>query len=181
MQRMEVLFSVFLAALSLFLMWGSAKLPVLWVARENTLGGGAFGFWLSFGMLICALISLSRAWRAYWGTQSDVSLSNQGRVSVFWRAGGDTPFFQPFSEKILAINSLLLVALVVLTPIISIYAAIFLFLLCYLRGIGKYSWFFSFLGGLLSSILLFYFFDKKMLIYMPKGVSFIEELYYVFY
>ena len=92
---------------SLYFMWHAIGLPIGWNGIEGGPGGGAFPFWLSIVMLLCASI-------------------------VFWRSSSGTKF-QKFSFDTSMIKPILLVSIslictVALISFIGAYIAIFLFL-----------------------------------------------------
>ena len=49
MRVAEFVMAFFMGLFSLYLMWKSTELPIGWIPNEGP-GGGAFPFWLSFGM-----------------------------------------------------------------------------------------------------------------------------------
>ena len=59
MRRAELLMALVLGAFSAYLMVKSAELPIGWIPDEGP-GGGAFPFWLAFGMLICCVWIVAR-------------------------------------------------------------------------------------------------------------------------
>jgi len=72
-----------------------------------------------------------------------------------------------------------LVVLLGLTHVIGIYFAIFLFLLFYLRFVGRHSWLLTGILSTASPIFLFFFFEALLKILLPKGYS--EPLFYPLY
>ena len=54
MRRAEWAMAMVMGLVALALMAKSAELPIGWIEREG-LGGGAFPFWLSAGMLGCCI------------------------------------------------------------------------------------------------------------------------------
>ncbi|MDJ0719495.1 MAG: hypothetical protein QNJ54_35630 [Prochloraceae cyanobacterium] len=70
-RQADLLVSITLAIFSLYLMTESAKLPIGHIVGEG-LGGGAFPFWLSLGMLICCIWNIIN-WIA---RKSETSRSN---------------------------------------------------------------------------------------------------------
>ena len=135
---------------SLYFMWHAIALPIGWNGIEGGPGGGAFPFWLSIVMLICASI-------------------------IFWRSSSGTKF-QKFSFDTSMIKPILLVSAsllgtVSLISFIGAYIAIFLFLFWYLRVIGRHSIGLSLTIPVLTPILMFFFFEVTLKIMLPKGVS----------
>ena len=62
MRRAELVMAIAMAIFSAYLMWKSAELPIGWIPDEGP-GGGAFPFWLSFGMLVCSMWTILRWFR----------------------------------------------------------------------------------------------------------------------
>ena len=63
-----------------------------------------------------------------------------------------------------------------LTHIIGIYFAIFLFMLFYIRFVGRHSWLLTGILSVASPVFLFFFFEALLKILLPKGYS--EPLFY---
>ena len=62
MRRAELLMALILGVFSVYLMVKSAELPIGWIPNEGP-GGGAFPFWLAFGMLLCCVWIIARWFR----------------------------------------------------------------------------------------------------------------------
>ena len=54
---------------------------------------------------------------------------------------------------------------------LGFYAGIFLFLVYYLRFLGKHAWRRTLLISVLTPVFCFFFFDVAMRIVLPKGIS----------
>ena len=150
-----------LGLLSAYLMVKSAELPIGWIPDEGP-GGGAFPFWLSAGMLACC-VSITLRWLL---RQSPVSRSADSYVIPAARA------------TIMAV----IVALTLMIGsihIIGIYFAILLFLLYYVRFVGRHNWLLSLGVAVSAPVISFFFFEIALLITLPKGYS--EPLFYPLY
>lgn len=153
--------AVLMGLLSMFLMWKSAELEIGWIPDRGP-GGGAWPFWLSAVMLLCCVIIIFRWWR---------KATPESRSSV--------QFMDRNTRRINYITVGSLVALLGLTHIIGIYFAIFLFLLFYLRFVGRHSWMLTGILSVASPVFLFFFFEAMLKILLPKGYS--EPLFYPLY
>ena len=157
----ELLMAILMGLLSVFLMWKSAELEIGWIPDRGP-GGGAWPFWLSAVMLICCVITIFRWWR---------KATPESRSSV--------EFMDKNTRRINYITVGSLVALLGLTHIIGIYFSIFLFLLFYLRFVGRHSWLLTGILSVASPVFLFFFFEAMLKILLPKGYS--EPLFYPLY
>lgn len=163
MRRGEISMAGLLALFSLYLMWKSAELPVGYIRGQGP-GGGAWPFWLSLVMLLsCGVI----AWN-WWRGASPPSRSDEPLLDAFgWRTlllvgGGVTAF-------------------VALVSVVSMYGAIALFLLYYLRFLGRHSWALTLALALAVPVVLFFFFEGAMLIPMPQGLPFTQPVFDLLY
>lgn len=157
----ELLMAVLMGLFSMFLMWKSAELEIGWIPDRGP-GGGAWPFWLSAVMLLCCVIIIFRWWR---------KATPESRSSV--------QFMDRNTRRINYITVGSLVALLGLTHIIGIYFAIFLFLVFYLRFVGRHSWMLTGILSVASPVFLFFFFEAMLKILLPKGYS--EPLFYPLY
>jgi len=150
-----------MALCSIGLMYKSAELPIGWVAGAGP-GGGAFPFWLSAGMLICC-VSIIVNW-----------IRKVGPVATSTAAYMDKETLVLF---LLAAGSL--TAMIGLIDFIGVYFSVPLFLIFYLRFIGRHSWLLT--GGLVigTPIVTFFFFEIALHITLPKGKT--EPLFYPLY
>lgn len=135
---------------ALYFMWHAVSLPIGWNGLEGGPGGGAFPFWLSLVMLLCA-------------------------AGVFWRSTSGSKFqrfaFDMSMVKPIFLVSIGLVFTVFLTSMIGAHLAVFLFLFWYLRFVGKHSLKLSVAISVLTPIIMFFFFEVTLKIMLPKGVS----------
>ncbi|MEO1638923.1 MAG: tripartite tricarboxylate transporter TctB family protein [Pseudomonadota bacterium] len=163
MRQGEISLAGLLALFSIYLMWKSTELPIGYISGQGP-GGGFWPFWLSLGMLLsCAAI----AWN-WWRGKSPASQSSEPLMDGFgWRTvflvGGG------------------IVGFVALISVVSMYGAIALFLLYYLRFLGRHGWPLTLTISLLLPIALFFFFEGAMQISMPQGMAFTQPFFDVMY
>lgn len=173
MRRMDVIVAVVLAIFSAYLMWKSTELPIGWV-RDYGPGGGAFPFWLGAGMLACCLIILVR---------SALGLTAESQ--------SDAPFFiDPEARRLVLIVAGALTVMIVMVsgvylygvtiiPSVGVYVAIPVFMIFYMRYLGHHSWVTVLLISLITPVVTFLFFEKLLLILLPKGIT--DTWFYIFY
>ena len=163
MRRAELVMAVALGLFSLCLMYMSqlAPLEIGWVRLKGP-GSGAFPFWLSLGMLLTSVCIYLRGWR---------------RVTP--QSQSDEPFLNPYAFKIFVTTSVAIFAMLLLTNYISAYLAIFLFLLFFIRFVGRHAWPTSLAVSALFPIGVFFLFESGMKILLPKG--YLEPLFYPLY
>jgi hypothetical protein len=142
-------------------MWKSTELPIGWIPGSGP-GGGAFPFWLAAGMLICCIIIMIR-WVA--GTsrfsQAKEVYMDDLTIKNFVLVGGA------------------LLVLVGLIQVVGVYVSVPLFLIYYIRFLGRHSW--KVAGSIAVGIpvFTFFFFEIALKISLPKGVT--EPAFYPLY
>ena len=161
MRRAELIVAVVLAIFSLYLMWKSTELPIGWDPEKGP-GGGAFPFWLSAGMLVCTLLIAYRTLRG---------LTPESRDTA--------PFMDRESLRMIFMVVASLTAMVAAIHVIGVYGSVPLFLIFYLRYMGKHSWVTTLAVSLTTPVVTFLFFEKMLLILLPKGIT--DELFYIFF
>ena len=161
MRWAELTMAGILAILSLSLMWKSAELPIGWLPGEGP-GGGAFPFWLSAGMLISSLWVIFRWIR---------KASPHSRSTA--------PYMEKQSFKRFLIGAGSLAVMIGSIHIIGVYGAIPLFLIFYMRFLGRHSWGTTATLAVGMPIVTFLFFEIALTITLPKGLT--EPLFYPVY
>ena len=150
-----------MAALSIYFMWKSAELPIGWIEDEGP-GGGAFSFWLSAVMLICSVfIAINWVRRTSPPSQSDEPFMDSYAVKMFLLVGGGVT------------------VMIGLVHVVGMYGAIPIFLLYYIRFLGRHSWTTTLAISLSAPVVAFFFFDVALRIVLPKG--YLEPLFYPLY
>lgn len=160
MRTVELATAGVLMALSAWFMALAAALPIGWAADGP--GGGAFPFWLSLGVFLCAAAVTVRELRA------GPSLDRAARVFVHPAASGQ-----------LLATVVGFVAMVGLTPIVGTYVAVPLFIVVYLKVVGRTGWLLPLALAVGTILFMFFFFEVALKILLPKGVT--EPLFFPLY
>lgn len=149
----ELLMAVMMAAFSIYLMVKSAELPIGWIEDEGP-GGGTWPFWLATIMLIsCGGILLN-----WFFKKGPVATST--KVYVEKHVLGD----------VAAVAGSLIVT-VALFSFIGIYGALPIFIVFYVRFLGKHSWPLTAILAVVIPVVIFYFFEITLKIILPKGIT----------
>lgn len=152
-----------LALLSIYLMYKSTNLPIGYISGQGP-GGGFWPFWLSAIMLgMCGWI----AYNWYQGTSPP--------------SQSDEPVLDAHGWKMLLFVGGGIVGFVLLIPIISMYGAIAVFLIYYLKFLGRHGWALTLILALCLPIGFFFFFEGAMRITMPTGMSFTDPVFNMLY
>ncbi|MFN3614437.1 MAG: tripartite tricarboxylate transporter TctB family protein [Rubrimonas sp.] len=153
MRKVELTTAAGLMALSAYFMWHGAMLPIGWDPMSGP-GGGAFPFWLSLGIFLCAGAILVRELRAApVGPYARRVFIHREAQGMFW---------------ITVIAMLVLTAAV---QVVGVYVAIPLFLLGYVRVLGRASWLAAASLAVGAMLFMFFFFEVALRILLPKGVT----------
>jgi putative tricarboxylic transport membrane protein len=161
MRRAEIITAGILAAFSIYLMWKSTELDIGYIRGEGP-GGGAWPFWLSAIMLGCTvLIAVNWARRTSPPSQSS------------------EPFLDDYGKKMLILVAGGLTVFIGLISVIGVYGAMLVFLIYYVRFLGRHSWSVTLPIAILGPIVTFFFFDVMMRIVLPKG--YLEPLFIPLY
>ncbi|MFV2032599.1 MAG: tripartite tricarboxylate transporter TctB family protein [Gammaproteobacteria bacterium] len=149
----EFLMATMMGIFSIYLMYKSTELPIGWIEDEGP-GGGAWPFWLAFIMLISCLGILYRWFRR----KGSIATSNKA-------------YIEPHVFIDVASVAVALIVTVALFSVIGIYGALPLFLIFYLRFLGKHSWSLTTTLAILIPVVTFYFFEVTLKIILPKGIT----------
>lgn len=163
MKRAELITAVILALFSIYLMWKSTELNVGYVSGEGP-GGGAWPFWLAAIMLICTIVIFINATKG----KTAPSQSND-------------PLLDRYGKKVLLQVGGGIFGFIALIDILSMYGAMFVFLIYYLGFLGRHGWRLTMSIAVLSPIIFFFFFEGLMRITMPKGLPFLEPVFNVLF
>jgi hypothetical protein len=149
-------------ALSIYFMIHATALPIGWNGQTGGPGGGAFPFWLSLIMALCA-----------------------GGILVKSFAVDDTGerFFDPETIRSVAAVAAAFTVTIALIPILGAYVSLVLFMLWYLRIFGGHGWKVVLPLTVATPIFLFFFFEVTLKILLPKGWTepFFIPLYATFF
>ena len=149
----ELLMAILMGAFSIYLMVKSAELPIGWIDEEGP-GGGTWPFWLATIMLIsCGGILFN-----WIRKKGDIATSTKTYIEA--HVLGD----------VAAVAGALIVT-VGLFSFIGVYGALPLFLVFYIRFLGKHSWPLTATLAVLIPVVTFYFFEITLKIILPKGIT----------
>ncbi len=149
----ELLMAIMMGAFSIYLMYKSAELSIGWIEDEGP-GGGAWPFWLATIMLISCLGILYNWFRKH----GPIASSNK-------------IYIEPHVLMDVAAVAAALIVTVGLFSFIGIYGALPLFLVFYLRVLGKHSWRLTIILAVVIPVFIFYFFEITLKIILPKGIT----------
>jgi hypothetical protein len=146
-----------LMALSVYFMWHATVLPIGWVEGEGP-GGGAFPFWLSAIMFVCAGAILLRSFR----------LTSTGQR-----------FFDPETRAAVLKVTVALLLSVAVMGWLGTYVAIPAFIIWFVRFQGGHSWRLTLSLAVGTVLVLFFFFEVALRTLLPKGIT--EPLFFPLY
>ncbi len=161
MRAAELVMAICMAAFSVYLMMKSAELPVGWI-RGSGPGAGAFPFWLGAGMLVCCAAIIFRWWRR----TSPPSQSTD-------------PYMDKDTLRMFVMIAGSLTLMIGAVHIIGVYFSLPLFLMFYMRYLGRHSWRLVASVAMVTPVVTFLFFEIALLKSLPKG--FTEPLFYPLY
>lgn len=157
----ELLMAIVTALCSIGLMVKSAELNIGWVEGRGP-GSGMWPFWLSFGMLLASLATLYRWYRG---------VTPQSRSTE--------PYMTRETVIVVGTSVAMLFLFLALTHVIGIYASMLLFLLVYLKFIGRHTWLLTTILMIGIPVFVFCLFEWALKIPLPKAVT--EPLFYPVY
>jgi putative tricarboxylic transport membrane protein len=149
----ELLMAILMGVFSIYLMVKSTELPVGWVKGVGP-GGGTWSFWLSAIMLI-SCVGIGVNWflkRGPIASSTKVYIERHVLVDVGLVAGS-------------------LLVTIGLMGFIGVYGALPLFLVFYIRYLGKHPWPLTAVLSLGIPMVIFYFFEVTLKIILPKGIT----------
>ncbi len=153
MRKANLWVAVFLFVIGAIVMFDSVRLGFRWQPGFGP-GAGYLPFYLSLGVLICTGINIVKQIR---------QLSKVGIT-------GDKPLIQEGGLKPILWVLLPSTVMVILTSIIGLHFAAFIFLLFYMRVVGKIGWLECALVSVLFPIGMYVVFDRLFLIPLPDGM-----------
>ncbi|NKB77314.1 MAG: tripartite tricarboxylate transporter TctB family protein [Gammaproteobacteria bacterium] len=157
----ELLMGILCALCSIGLMVKSAELNIGWIEGRGP-GSGAWPFWLSTGMLLASLLTLFRWFRG---------ITPESRSTV--------PYMTRETLVIVSISAGSILFLLVATHLIGIYIALLLFLMFYLRFVGRHSWLLTSVLMIAIPVFVFCLFEWALKIPLPKSIT--EPMFYPIY
>lgn len=161
MLKSESLIALGLMGLSAYFMWHATVLPIGWVEGQGP-GGGAFPFWLSAIMFVCAAATLVRS----------LGAAPSGR-----------PFFDPDTRTAVLSVTAALLTVIVLMGWLGTYVAIPAFIVWYVRFFGRHTWTLAISLAVGTALVLFFFFEVTLRTLLPKGITepLFVPLYQIFF
>ncbi|MEM6677585.1 MAG: tripartite tricarboxylate transporter TctB family protein [Pseudomonadota bacterium] len=166
MRLAELIMALVLAAFSGYLMYksgapawpGEPWFENIWYVPDEGPGGGFWPFWLSGIMLLsCVWIVIN------WVRRASPPSKDTG------------PYLDMYGVRMMVLVGGGVTAFIVLTEIISMYAAMAVFLLYYLRFLGRHPWRVTLSVAVGMPIFMFFFFDVAMTLPLPKGLRAVED------
>jgi putative tricarboxylic transport membrane protein len=153
MRKANLGVAIFLFLIGAIVMWDAVRLGWRWQPGFGP-GAGYLPFYLALGILICTGIFI---------VKQILQLSKVGIV-------GDTPLIQEGGLKPILWVLLPSTAMVVLIPLLGLHFAAAIYLLFYMRVVGKIGWLECVLVSVLFPIGMYVVFDRLFLIPLPDGV-----------
>jgi putative tricarboxylic transport membrane protein len=157
----ELLMATALSLLSVAFMVKSAELSIGWVPGRGP-GAGAWPFWLSAGMLLASLATLYRWFKG---------VTPESRSTEV--------FMTRSAVSIVGTSVAALTALLIGIHVIGIYLSLILFLVFFVRIVGRHAWLTTLGIALLTPVFIFCLFEWALTIPLPKAAS--EPLFYPVY
>ena len=172
MRRAEIVTAFILGIFSVYLMWKSGDPPAwnpsiprfanIGFDETGTPGSGFWPFWLGFIMLICTI----------WIGINWVLKRSPQSVS-------EEPFLDDFGKNMFLTVGGGLIGFLIMIHIAGFYGAILLFMIYYLKFLGRHTWFLTLTISTALPVVSFFFFDVAMRIVLPKG--YLEPLFIPLY
>ncbi len=160
MRTAEWITAAGLMLLSAWLMWHATIMPIGWVPGAGP-GGGAFPFWLSAIMFVCASLLFLR------------------EFGTWRRRGNGGAFFLQHSWRRLLTVALALAVTVALIHVVGVYGAVIAFLIFFVGILGHHGWRLTAVLTVATPIFLFFLFEVTFKILLPKGLT--EPLFFPLY
>ncbi len=155
----ELLMGIATLLVSLGLMYNvyADGLNIGWVEGRGP-GAGVWPFWLSFGMALASLVTLLRWFRG-----------------VTPESQSSEPYIAPDTVFLVTVSAGSILALLILMNIVGTYIALMLFMLFFVRFLGRHSWPMTAGFVLGTPIFVYLMFEVALTKYLPKGLPIFEE------
>ncbi len=155
----ELLMGIATLLISIGLMWNvySDDLRIGWVEGRGP-GAGMWPFWLSLGMALASLATLVR-----WV---------QGKTP---ESQSNAPYIEPETMFLVVVSALSILVLLILMNIIGTYLSLMLFMLFYVRFLGKHTWGMTIGFVVGAPIFVYLLFEVALTKYLPKGWPIFEN------
>ena len=157
----ELVMAIVLALASIGLMVKSAELNITWIPERGP-GAGAWPFWLSAGMLLCCLWTIVRWIRRITPESRNTNL-----------------YMTRDTVRIVGISAGAILFLLSATHFIGLYLSLVIFLLFYIKFVGRHNWIVSTSLTIGVPVFIFCLFEWALKIPLPKAVT--EPWFYPIY
>ncbi|MGF1553042.1 MAG: tripartite tricarboxylate transporter TctB family protein [Paracoccaceae bacterium] len=157
----EGLMAAALLVLAIGLMIKSADLNIGWV-RGRGPGSGFWPFWLSALLAVAAIATCVR-----WA----MNATPESRTSA--------PYIDADTVVLVLVTAVALTLMIALIQVIGMYLSFMLFLLFYLKVIGRHSWSETAVFLMAVPTFIYLLFEVALTKYLPKGWSDFEEAFLV--
>ena len=158
-RQAEFAMAIATVLLSLGLMWSSTDgLSISWVPNKGP-GSGFWPFWLSVGLLLASLATLVR-----WFLKATPE------------SRSEEPYISRDALKVVGVSGGALLALLIGIHLVGMYISLLVFMLFYVRFIGRHPWglTIALTGG--TALFIFGMFEWALQIPLPKSIT--EEWFY---
>jgi putative tricarboxylic transport membrane protein len=153
MRKANLGVAIFLFLIGAIVMWDAVRLGYRWQPGFGP-GAGYLPFYLALGVLVCTGIFI---------VKQILQLSKVGIV-------GDTPLIQEGGLTPILWVLLPSTAMVILIPLLGLHFAAAIYLLFYMRVVGKIGWLECVLVSVLFPVAMYVVFDRLFLIPLPDGM-----------
>lgn len=153
MRKANLGLAIFLFLIGAITMYDSVRLGFRWDPGFGP-GAGYLPFYLSLGVLLCTSIFI---------VKQVIQLSKVGIV-------GDKPLIQEGGLKPILWVLIPSTVMVILVSIIGLHIAAGIYLIFYMRVVGKIGWLECLLVGILMPVGMYIVFDRLFLIPLPDGM-----------
>lgn len=155
----ELLMGIATLLVSLGLMWNvySDGLRIGWVEGRGP-GAGMWPFWLSLGMALASVATIVRWFQGK--TPESRSLE---------------PYIASETVFLVVVSAISIFVLLIMMTYIGTYLSLMVFMLFYVRFLGKHSWGMMTAFVLGTPIFVYLLFEVALTKYLPKGLPIFEE------
>ena len=150
MRKAEIWVSLAFMLLGILVIADSIRLGFMWGMSGPE--SGFFPFYLGVGLVVSSLIVFFNAF------------------TLYKKEGAGKPLMPPGALKPVLWVVIPSTAMVVITELVGLHIAAALFLMFYMRAVGKIGWTTTLLVGIISPLSLYITFDKLFLIPLPQGL-----------
>ena len=163
-RSVELLMAVALALLSVGIMIKATDGLSIWWVPGTGPGSGVWPFWLSAMMLVSCLVIIVRWF-----------------LGVTPQSRSREPFMDVHGATVVGITVSALFMLILGMYLIGIYFSMILFLIFYLRVLGRHTWVLSAALTIGIPVFVFFLFEYALTIPLPKGEWIPDQVYIPLY